>query len=121
MRILFQHGQFTANDTDVVSQVQIFYLLQVPCYVVGVLGVRLLNALQGNRIVAAIGCVNVIVNVVGDLLLYRFFERLGLPGIAGIAFSTAVVYLVSMLLIFGAIGARLRNLERGTSPGEPGG
>ena len=112
VRLLFEHGQFTAADTQLVGQVQIFYLLQVPCYVVGMLGVRLLNALQGNRIVAAIGCVNVIVNVVGDLLLFRLFDRLGLPGIAGIALSTAVVYLISMLLIFTAIATRLRSLER---------
>jgi putative peptidoglycan lipid II flippase len=90
VRALFERGAFTAIDTHIVAQVQIFLLLQVPLYLVGIVIVRLISALQANYILMW-GCVlNFIVNVI---LNYVCMQWLHLPGIA---LATFAVYLLSV-------------------------
>ncbi|MBI1748039.1 MAG: polysaccharide biosynthesis C-terminal domain-containing protein [Acidobacteria bacterium] len=89
-RIIFQRGAFTAEDTQVVSSVQAFYALQIPFYSAGILVVRLISSLQMNQILLWAAVVNLAVNIGLNYLFMRFF------GVAGIALSTAVVYLVSL-------------------------
>ncbi|MDF5718828.1 MAG: lipid II flippase MurJ, partial [Rhizonema sp. NSF051] len=50
VRILFQRGSFTDDDTHLVSQVQSFYALQIPFYTANILVVRLISSLQSNYI-----------------------------------------------------------------------
>lgn len=90
VRVIFERGVFTMADTQVVSQVQAFLLLQIPLYLVGILVVRLVSALKANSILMW-GCViNFVVNVVLNYVLMQWLQ------VAGIALSTAVVYLVSV-------------------------
>ena len=90
VQVIFERGAFTAADTLVVSRVQEFMLLQIPLYLVGILIVRLISALRANSILMW-GCVmNFVVNVVLNYVLMQWLH------VAGIALSTAVVYLVSV-------------------------
>jgi putative peptidoglycan lipid II flippase len=90
VRALFQRGAFTEMDTHIVAQVQVFLLLQIPIYLVGILIVRLISALKANYILMW-GCVlNFILNVI---LNYVFMQWLH---ITGIALATFVVYLWSV-------------------------
>ena len=67
MRVIFERGVFTMADTQVVSQVQAFLLLQIPLYLVGILVVRLVSALKANSILMW-GCViNFVVNIIYEL------------------------------------------------------
>ena len=105
VRLLFERGQFTAADTAIVARVQSLYALQIPFYVLSMVGVRLLSAMQSNRAVMIIFMASFVVNVIGNFVFMRWW---GLPGIA---LSTSVVYLLSMLLVLVAIGRRIAELE----------
>lgn len=96
IQLLFERGAFTSADTRLVSQVQAYYLLQLPFYMLGILGVRLISAMTKNDILMKIAAVSLIINIAGNYLFMQHF------GVAGIALSTAMVYFIStiMILIF---------------------
>lgn len=94
IELLFERGAFTAQDTRQVAQVQTYYLLQLPFYMLGILGVRLISALAKNEILMKIAFVNLIVNIIGNYVLMQCL------GVAGIALSTALVYLLSTGMVF---------------------
>jgi len=104
IRILFQRGAFTAVDTKIVSRVQAFLSLQIPFYILANLGVRLVSALKRNSVLMVIAGVNMIVNVIFNLILMRY------AGVAGIALSTSLVYLVSCVLVYASIARSLPRL-----------
>ncbi len=89
IRILFERGAFTANDTPIVGTIQAFYVLQLPFYLLGILFVRLISALQKNHFLFWGAGINLGLNIVLNFVFMRWI------GVAGIALSTAVVYLVS--------------------------
>jgi putative peptidoglycan lipid II flippase len=92
--LLFERGSFTREDTQLVAEIQIYYLLQVPFYLIGIIGVRLINAIKGNKVFIIITSVNLLVNVIGNWLFMSWL------GVAGIALSTAVVYVISTAQIY---------------------
>jgi putative peptidoglycan lipid II flippase len=97
VRILFQRGAFTALDTSVVSHVEAWLALQVPFYVLGNMAVRLISALKRNGVLLGIAAVNTVLNAgLNWVLMWRY-------GVAGIALSTSIVYLVSCILVFSAL------------------
>lgn len=90
VRILFQRGAFTAADTNLVSKVQICYLLQVPFYALGMLFVRFLSAAQRNEILMYGAALSLALDVGLNLVFMRHW------GVAGIALSTSAVYACSL-------------------------
>jgi putative peptidoglycan lipid II flippase len=105
IRIVFQRGAFTAADTTVVGHVQAFLSLQIPFYILGQLGVRLISALKRNSVLMVIAGVNLTLNVIFNLILMRY------AGVAGIALSTSLVYLVSCVLVYASIFNSLSRLD----------
>lgn len=110
VRVLFERGAFTAEDTVLVSTIQRMYLLQIPFYVLGVVGVRLLVAMSRNHLVTIMSVVNLLVNVVGNLVFMRWF------GVSGIALSTSLVYVVSMSMILWLVHVHLDGMSRASVP-----
>ena len=105
VRLIFEGGQFTVADTHEVSQVQMFLLLQIPSYLVGILIVQLVSALKANSILMW-GCViNFMVNVILNYVLMRWLQ------VTGIALSTAVVYLVSVIYLAMMLQRELKQRE----------
>ena len=104
--ILFVHGAFTAHDARTVSQVQALYLLQIPFYMVAIVGVRTLAALKRNQVLALITGGMVVANLVTDLMFVHLF------GIPGIALSTSCVYVCSSTAVFVATAKILRAREQ---------
>jgi putative peptidoglycan lipid II flippase len=92
--ILFERGAFSAQDTRLVGQAQAFYLLQIPFYVLGIMGVRLLSAVAKNQILMKISFVNLLTNIVANYIFMLYF------GVVGIALSTATVYALSFGMIY---------------------
>jgi putative peptidoglycan lipid II flippase len=86
VRVLFQHGEFTADDTAAVSQVQATLALMVPCYTLAVVYSRVLISLRKSQLMLIGSVIVFVVNVAGD---YAFKE---LIGIKGIALATVVNY-----------------------------
>ena len=78
-QVLYQRGRFSAQDTVIVSQVQLWYLLRLPIPITATLLVRALNAMRANQVLATIAILQAVLNAVLDWVL---MQRLGAPGIA---------------------------------------
>jgi putative peptidoglycan lipid II flippase len=89
VRLLFQRGAFLDADTRLVASVQALYLLQVPVFVTGMLFVRLISALKANRALMWGAGINLIFNIACSYVMMKWL------GIAGIALSISLMYLVS--------------------------
>ena len=94
VKLLFERGSFDAEDTLLVSQIQILYALQVPFYIANILVVRLINSLGANRFLAWGSSINLLVNIGGN---YAFVQWIG---VKGIALSTSCVYLISFVFLY---------------------
>jgi putative peptidoglycan lipid II flippase len=106
VRLLFERGNFTAGDTELVGTIQCFYALQIPFYLVGILAVRLISALRANHFMMFVAALTLCQDVLCNLLL---IPRLG---VAGVGVSNALVYIVSCCLLVFAAHRRLRRMER---------
>ena len=97
---VFQHGAFGAAQTGLVARIQAMYFLQLPFYAGGVLVVRVISSLGHNEILLPAAAFSAVLNLGLDLFLLR---RMGLPGIA---LSTTLVHLTTLVLL-SAWGLRL--------------
>jgi putative peptidoglycan lipid II flippase len=86
---LYQRGSFTPLDTQLVSQVQALYVLQVPLAVATGLIARLLSALLAAQVILWAAAINFVLNFILNILFIRQM------GVAGIALSTSCAALVT--------------------------
>ena len=110
IRLLFERGKFTAETTHAVSLVQMYLSLQVPFYILVMLGFRVLAAMDCNQIALRIGAMNLVLNVCGN---YLFMQWLG---VNGIALSTSLVYATAMVVTLAAIHFKMAE-GRARTPG----
>jgi putative peptidoglycan lipid II flippase len=101
----FQRGAFSSADTNLVSHVQVFYLIQIPFYLLSILFVRFLSAARRNDVLMYGAAISLLLDIVLNLLMMRKW------GVAGIALSTSCVYAASCLYLF-ANSYRLMSKER---------
>ena len=87
--LLFQRGAFTRTDTNHVAQIQMMYLLQIPLYVVGLLFVRLLSAMQANHVMLWGNLINLTACGALTYFLRRYW------GVAGIALADTLTCVIS--------------------------
>jgi putative peptidoglycan lipid II flippase len=90
VRTVFEHGAFTASAGHTVSYVQMNLLIEIPFYTVGILAVRMIAALKKTTVLVWGAAISLILNIALNYLLMKIF------GIAGIALSTSLVYMISM-------------------------
>jgi putative peptidoglycan lipid II flippase len=100
IRMVFQRGAFNALDTDLVSRVQQCYFIQIPFYMCGMLFVRFLSSIQRNDVLMYGSAISLALDVSLNLILMKKL------GIAGIALSTSLVYVVAFVIL-GAFSVRL--------------
>jgi putative peptidoglycan lipid II flippase len=93
VKVLFERGAFGSGDTQTVAQIQAFFLLQMPFYLLGILLVRLVSSLKANHILMWGAVISMLLNIVLNYLLMQWF------GVSGIALSTTIVYLCSVLYL----------------------
>jgi|SRR6185369_13672906 len=103
--LLFERGTFTSSDTTIVSNVQIYFALQIPFFIACILIVKLISSMLLNYVLLIGNVVSVIVNVV---LNYVFMRKYG---VGGIALSTSFVYIISFIFLFSVL---LKVLKRQT-------
>ena len=106
VRLLFERGAFGKADTHLVGQVQRFFLLQVPFYIACIFIVRLISALKANHILMWGTVISVIVNIAMNYLFMAYL------GVAGIALSTSIVYLISFIYLFVMVHRKIKQEER---------
>lgn len=89
IRLLFQRGAFTADDTASVVQVFRWGVLQFPFYFAALVVVQLITISNDYRKFLYIGGINLVSKVAANYLLIPVL------GIGGVQFATAVMYAVS--------------------------
>ena len=105
IKILFERGTFDAEDTQIVSQIQIYYALQIPFYVSAIFVVRLINSLGVNHFLAWGSSINLLVNIGANYVFVQWI------GIGGIALSTSCVYLISFVFLYVLTKKHLRKIS----------
>lgn len=103
--LVFQRGAFSHEDTMHVATVQLFAALQIPFYLLATLTVRLISSLRANEILMWGAILNFFVNIG---LNYAFMREWG---VAGIALSTSLVYLVSFCFVASMLMLRTHGLR----------
>lgn len=91
VKLIFERGSFSSQDSILVGQIQANYLLQIPFYIMSILLVRLISSLKANNYLMWSAFISVIANV---SLNYILMKRLGA---AGIALATSLVYYFSFI------------------------
>jgi putative peptidoglycan lipid II flippase len=94
VRLLFQRGSFTAEDTQLVTDIQKYYALQIPFYISAIFVVKLIVSINKNFILMWGSGLSLIVNIVANYVFMNWI------GIRGIALSTSCVYLTSFCFLF---------------------
>lgn len=91
-RMIFERGEFTSESTSIVSSVQIYYFLQIPFYIMGIIYTQALIALRARRVFFWAPFYYLSATIGGNILFTRYF---GLPGIslnAALLSCTAVIF-----------------------------
>jgi putative peptidoglycan lipid II flippase len=105
IRLCFQRGAFTAHDAELVSYVQMLFALQIPFYAISIVAVRLLSALKANQVTMWGTVINLVVSVILNYLLIQWY------GVAGLALSVSLMYLVSMTYLLTMAVLSLRGTQ----------
>jgi putative peptidoglycan lipid II flippase len=84
VHVTYQHGAFGPSDTAVVSPVLAMYAIQIPFIVTSRVFYRFLVAMRRNDLILYCGTLNLVLDVVLNLVLMRWF------GVAGIALATSL-------------------------------
>ena len=108
IRILFERGKFTADDTYVVANIQRIALIYVPFYLCTIICVKFLTALNKNKFMAWTSLWNLALNLVLNIILVKKF------GLYGLVLSTAIVYvLASFIYLFYTYSGYRKHLSSG--------
>lgn len=107
VRLIFERGEFTPEDSDRVAAVMRFAALQVPAGILMALGARAVMSLHANRFVMLASLAGLGGNVVLNLVFMR------LLGVPGIALSTALVNGLIALLLLIVANRRAKRLASG--------
>lgn len=91
--LLYQRGAFSSPDTARVAAVQQIYLLQIPFFLVGVIGWRVMNSLNRHTALLIITAVCFVVNLAMDTWLAPSH------GLQGIAWGTDLAFVLWSVLI----------------------
>ena len=94
VRLLFERGAFTAEDTLGVSEVLRVGLLQLPFYFAGLVLVSVLVSQREYKLIAIGGSVNLLAKLGANWALVP------LMGVSGIIAGTAFMYMVSFALLW---------------------
>jgi peptidoglycan biosynthesis protein MviN/MurJ (putative lipid II flippase) len=92
VELLFEHGAFTARDTEVVTEVFRYGLAQVPFYISSMVLVSLLASQARYRAIAAVAGINLIVKMAANFSIVPWL------GMKGIVLGTAFMYAASLTL-----------------------
>ena len=94
IRLLFERGEFTSDDTGVVSDIQKIAFIYVPFYLCTLVCVKFLTAANRNHFLAWVSLWNLLINLVLNILLVKKF------GLYGLVLSTTLVYIISSVIYF---------------------
>ncbi len=100
-RLVFERGSFDSNASALVSEIQAAHALYIPLYALGMVAVRLVNALAASKVLL----VGAAMNLAASYILNTLFVPL--LGVVGIAWANVGVYGVSATFLWFFVIRRL--------------
>jgi putative peptidoglycan lipid II flippase len=91
---LFEKGNFTSNDTLIVSKIQKILLAYVPFYISSIIIIKFLTSINKNAYMFYASISNLILN----LILNSYFVKM--YNVNGLAIATTIVYIVNFGVLF---------------------
>lgn len=105
IRVLFQHGQFSANDTFTTAIPLFYFAIGISSQSVIQILPRAFYALQDTWTPVILGIIAMVVNVIAMVLL------IGPLAHGGLAFATSIAAVVNMVLLFYMLRRRLGQMD----------
>ena len=105
IRVLFQHGHFTAKDTLTMAIPLFYYAIGISSQSVIQILPRAFYALQDTWTPVILGIISIVINIVAMFLLIRPLA------IGGLAFATTIAAFVNMILLFYVLRRRLEQMD----------
>jgi putative peptidoglycan lipid II flippase len=93
VRLLFERGEFTSDDTDAVARVLATYSLLIPIQTIAVMLSRVLLSLKIGKVMVLASMGIFIANIISDYFLKEII------GIEGIALATVLNQLLSLIFL----------------------
>lgn len=106
VRLLFERDNFTSDDTIVVSNIQKITLIYVPFYICTNVMVKFLTSINQNVFMAWISFFKLILNLVLNIILVKYFA------VYGLVLATTIVLVTSSLLYISFTFHKYRNIVR---------
>lgn len=97
VKLLFERGEFAAQDTVIVAQVLRYGLAQLPFYFSGLVMVSLLVSQRKYYVVSIIGVLNLVVKTAFNALIIPYY------GVSGLMISTSLMLMFSCLFLSVAV------------------
>jgi putative peptidoglycan lipid II flippase len=92
--ILFEIGNFSYNDTLVVSKIQKILLVYVPFYICSIIIIKFLTSINKNAYMVYASILNLVLN----LVLNYYFARM--YSVDGLAIATTIIYVINFWVLF---------------------
>ncbi len=102
---LFQRGRFDSLSTDVVAGAMMLLAPSIFLFSYSFINGRIYNARQDNITLRNVSVLSLVLNGVLDFVLMQFW------GVAGIAFSTTLTYLISALVLLLLLNRKLPGIR----------
>ncbi|MDU8886143.1 lipid II flippase MurJ [Yeosuana sp. MJ-SS3] len=100
IELLFERNEFTHDDTIIVASVQNAFLIAIPFAVCGDVIVRFLTSINKNAFLAYVSLGSVILNIIFDFILMKFY------GILGIAICTLIIEIIKSFFLLKFVNAQ---------------
>lgn len=97
VKLFFERGAFSADDTEVVAAVFRYGLPQLPFYFAGLVLVSLLVSQRKYHVISVIGALNLVVKIISNVLIVPYL------GISGLMISTSIMLGISCLFLSVAV------------------
>lgn len=94
VNIVFERGAFDSRDSEIVSKIQQMYLLQIPFYLIGIIMIRFLTAINKNNFMVVTSSISLILNIILNIIFMK------LIGVYGLALSTSLVSLITAMILY---------------------
>lgn len=105
IRVLFQHGHFTAQDTYTTAFPLLFFAVGISAQSVIQILPRAFYALQDTWTPVTLGIIAMVINVISMTLLVGPLE------VGGLAFATTIAAFVNMIMLFYMLRRRLGQMD----------
>lgn len=111
VHLVYERGAFSHSDSVAVARIQSYYALHIPFYMLGVVGIRMLNAIQRNDILILVAAFAFVTNIIINKLLVPTM------GVEGIVLGKTAVYafLTGSIILFLRKILTTKNCEENSS------